>query len=233
MRIAATLLALAGCDYAFRLDELGPPPDGPPPDSPPDAPPACIVDDTFDGTSISANWASFASPGFSVSQGDRIDITIDANALGEGGLRYGQAFDLSGAAVEVEVPERVLADLDVENYLRLRVGADSSNGYVIRYANDQMSFMTRVDNLYEFHVVRAVGARDRFWRVENGPEPSQVTFSTRAAAEDPWTVETTQPAAIAFDNIQILLVAGAFNGGIATATRSAYDNFRVCGGSVR
>lgn len=237
MRIAASLLALAGCDYAFRLDRLGPssdatPPDMLSPDMPPDAPPECIVDDPFDGTELSANWALFASPGFSVTQNERVDIAIQASSLGEGGLRYGHAFDLSGASVEVEVPVRVLSDPNVENYIRLRVGTDNTNGYLIRYGGDQMTFATRIDNVYERHVVRPVEARDRFWRIENGPMPAQVRFSTRATAQDPWTIETTQPAAIAFDNIQILLVAGQYFGGITSATSAAYDNFRVCGGNV-
>lgn len=238
MRIAATLLALAGCDYAFRLDRLPPPADATPPDLPspdvaPDAPPECIVEDPFDGTTLSANWALFASPGFSVTQNDRLDIAIAPGSLGEGGIRYGQAFDLSGASVEVEVPVRVLSDPNVENYIRLRVGTDNTNGYVIRYGGDQMTFSTRIANVYEPHVVRPVEARDRFWRIENGPTPTQVRFSTRATAQDSWTIETTQPAAIAFDNIQVLLVAGEYFGGIASATSAAYDNFRVCGGSVR
>lgn len=225
MRWALALVLAAGCDGVFGLDRL--------PDSalPPEActpEPNCVCD-AFTGMVISNDWAQTETNRIQVSQDDALIIAVGAGAQAEGGLLYSPGLDLTGGSVSIEVPENVVAHPNAENYLRVRVGSDNRNGYVIRFGDDKIDFRTRVNNVYAIHSVRPFDpATDRFWRLENGPAANQVTFSTRGTAQDQWRIEVTQPAANAFDNVQVLLVAGGYQTGPATDSRAVFDNFEAC-----
>ena len=224
------LLALvAGCHTLFGLDPL---PDAPPP-PPPDAPATCVASEAFSGTSLDPLWGRFLSIGFDVTQDEALQITIDPSVTGEAGAIYGRRLDLVGGFVEVEVPQLVNNDPNVENYIRLRTGTSNDFGYVIRYGEGYIDFRTRVDNVYAIHSVRPYETADRFWRIENGPTSNEVTFMTKPAADAPWRVETTQPAMVAFDDLQVLLVAGSYRGGTAEPGYARFDNFAVCNARLR
>ena len=223
LRLAAFACLVSGCDVVWSVDRV----------PPPDAAGPCVATDEFAGDRLANTWVTFMNnPLFVIAQDEtlRLDLSAAANsAPGEVGVRYGIAFDMTGGSIEVEVVQVVNAHPNLETYLRVREGADNSRNYTIRYGDGSLDFRTRLgmDNI---HRVRAYNpTADRFWRISNGPEPDQVSFATRSNRDEPWFIETTQPAGVPFANMQIALVAGTYNTGSPTPGFAVFDNFAVCG----
>lgn len=224
-RLALLLLLVAACDVVWRVDRL-------PDVRPIDAPPLCTTDD-FAGTRIADHWSTYVNNAlFVVSQDDvlRIDLSAAPNSVaGQAGAQYRTSVDLTGGSVEIEVPQVIAAHPNTENYLRVRAGTDSDHSYVIRYGNGAIDFRTR-DGTDTVHRMRSyVAATDRWWRISNGPTPDQVSFSTRADASAEWIVETTQPAVVPFNAMQVVLVAGTYSTGSPSPGFATYDNLALCG----
>jgi hypothetical protein len=223
LRLIAMVCVVSGCDVVWRLDPV----------PPPDAAPPCVASDDFTGTRLANEWSTFApTQQFVIEQADELRLDLSAAVMsvpGEAGVRYGVAFDLHGGSIEIEVAQVINAHPNLENYMRVRAGTSNANNYSIRYGDGMIDFRTRV-NTDEIHRVRAYNAtQDRFWRISNGPQPGDISFATRGSPSEPWFIETTQPASVPLDDMQVMFVAGTYNAGAPAPGVVIYDNFAVCG----
>jgi hypothetical protein len=223
------LLLLTGCDVLWSIDHVARH-DAAPPDEPPDGPPACGRTDDFAGVDISPLWNQFMNNAYVIKQDEVLQLDLGGAPMtnGEVGVRFLRAFDMHGASVEVEVPQVVTDDNNVENYMRLRARNDNSRNYTIRYGNGKIDFRIEGTGAMPFPVLTYSAQNHRFWKISNEPGTDMVSFWTRGTS-DGWFLQTTKPATVSLDAMEIMFVAGTYNGGTAVPGAATYDNFAVCG----
>jgi hypothetical protein len=230
-RLLVLVCVLAGCDVVWRLDDLRGDGGG---DTPPDSGDGDAADrcanelrDDFAGTTIKQHWLKFGeSAEATVAQAEMLLIRVQTSASATVGVKSNLRYTLeAGGTIDVEViqPTVTAPGGYVETYLAAR--EDMANGYGIDVAGPNIEFKRIVGGTLNTTTRTYEPTQHRFWRIEHGPGPSEVTFSTSADGSS-WFTQV-KLASDRFANLQVELGLASF--GVTTTTSALFDNFAMCG----
>jgi hypothetical protein len=215
----ALLTLLGGCDKLFDLTEI----------PIPDAPPACPVVDEFEGSAFDPMW-DIENPPSSVTvkqTGGQLVITPQPLMGGYNGLYTIARHSLVGMTVHVELSESLSDGTgDVEMIATLDHRVDG-NYYMIYASHTFLGFRVKNGSTPDEDGIAYSRSEHRFWRLRFDAPGTTIMFET-SADDISWTQRRVLPVTVPITSMQLELIAGSYNGGLAIPGEAHFDHFSVC-----
>jgi hypothetical protein len=198
-----------------------------------DAPRTCPLHDDFSGTTFALQWVFFDDPEVELRQQDALHISIPANTEYVGAaIRLRDPYSLPlGGTVDIEVVKAMTGTSGkIVAELSLFKDQQYDRSFAMSIVGSTFKILQSYTGTYDTYVQRPFDpVANRWWRIENGPLESEVTFWTSPDGRT-WSKERTAHAFSTMTDLRVQLQAYSMDLGDPAPAQVIFDNFKLCDG---